>query len=158
MRKSLFLFVLLILIGLGAFLFVTPTGLSVGAYRFAFNRDKQIVSDLTGQFLEDLKFKDFQKAATYHTPEEQSTADIPRLIEEKFAVKPEFLDIRRYEIAEVEVDSTGQRARVKTTTNFKVLNTKEIRDADIIFYWKKIGGRWYMQLRSSLERGGSVPL
>lgn len=158
MRKSLLLFILLALGGLGAYFFVTPGGLNVAGFQLALNSDKQAVYDRTRNFLEDIKFKDFQRAATYHTPEEQRQVDIPRLIEEKFAVKPEFLDIRQYDVTDVEIDSTRVRARVKTTTNFKVLNTKEVRDAEIIFYWKKIGGQWYMQLRSSLEHGGAAPI
>jgi hypothetical protein len=149
--RSLFIFAFLAALALGGYLFLTPGGLDFGKIQMAFNQDKQTVYNRSRSFLEDLKFKDFQKAASYHTPDEQAKADIPKLIEEKFLIKPELLDVRDFEVTEVEVDSTGERARSKTVTHYKVLNTNEVRDAEIIFYWKKTGGTWYMQLRSSLQ-------
>ena len=99
----------------------------------------------------DTQFKDFVKAATYHTPEDQEQVDIPHLIERLFKIKPEFLDIMKYEITDVDIDKSGTRARVKTHSIVKVLNTDKIEEPDIIFYWHKQDGQWYMQLESSLQ-------
>ena len=77
--------------------------------------------------------------------------DIANLIEQLFHIKPEFLDIMKYEITDVDVDKSGTRARVKTHATIKLLNTEEIKEPDVIFYWHKIDDRWYMKLESSLQ-------
>ena len=52
---------------------------------------------------------------------------------------------------DVNIDRSGNRARVKTHSTVKVLNTEELKEPDIIFYWHKIDGHWYMKLESSLQ-------
>ncbi len=151
MRKSAIVFFLLILIGLGVYFFVTKYNIHIGVLQFAFSKEKNLLRDLTIDFLEDLRFKDFDKAGSYHTKEDQETVDIPQLIERIFRIKPELLDIMKYEITGVDIDRSGTRARVKTHTTVKVLNTEELKEPDIIFYWHKIDGRWYMKLESSLQ-------
>jgi hypothetical protein len=151
MRKSAIAFLVLILIGLGIYFFATKYNISIGNFQFAFSKEKSLLRNLTISFLEDIRFKDFQKAATYHTKEDQTKVNIPNLIERLFRIKPEFLDIMKYEITGVDIDRSGDRARVKTHTTVKVLNTEEIKEADVIFYWHKEGGQWYMKLESSLQ-------
>ena len=151
MRKSAIVFLLLILIGLGIYFFVTKYSINIGDLRFIFHKDKNILRNLTIDFLEDIKFKDFDKAATYHTKEDQETVDIPRLLERLFKIKPELLDIMKYEITGVDLDRSGTRARVKTHTTIKVLNSGKIKEPDVIFYWHKEGEQWYMKLESSLQ-------
>lgn len=151
MRKSALIFLIVILVGLGIALFVSKYDIRIGNVALALNKDKSALNTLTSDFLEDLRFKDFQKAASYHTKEEQSKVNIPDLLERLFQIKPEFLDIMKYEITGVDVDRNGDRARVKTHTTVKMLNTDEIREFDTIFYWHKLDGRWYMKLESSLQ-------
>jgi hypothetical protein len=119
--------------------------------QFSFSKEKNLLHNLTSSFLEDIRFKDFTKAASYHTPEDQKKVNIPNLIERIFQIKPEFLDIMKYEITSVDIDRSGNRARVKTHTTIKVLNTEEIKEPDVIFYWHKENGQWYMKLESSLQ-------
>lgn len=151
MRKSAIAFLILVLIGLGVYFFATKYGIRFGTFQFVFDKDKDILRNLTIDFLEDIKFKDFDKAASYHTKEDQETVDIPHLIERIFQIKPELLDIMKYEITGVDIDRRATRARVKTHTTVKVLNTEELKEPDIIFYWQKIDGHWYMKLESSLQ-------
>ena len=56
-----------------------------------------------------MQFKDFGKAATYHSEEDQESVDIPKLLERLFKIKPEFLDIMKYEITDVDIDKNGIR-------------------------------------------------
>ena len=151
MRKSAIAFFILILIGVGIYFFVTKYDITIGGLQLAFNKEKNLLRNLTIDFFEDVRFKDFDKAASYHTKEDQETVDIPQLIERLFQIKPELLDIMKYEITEVDIDRSGTRARVRTHTTVKVLNTEELREPDIIFYWHKVDGQWYMKLESSLR-------
>ena len=153
MRKFLLLAILLILLALGLLYCSERSAVS---WSDSLHSDKcqaaRYIETQTLNFLEDLRFKDFEKAATYHSPSDQEKVDIPQLIEDVFYIKPEFLDIMRYEITKVELDSTGTRGRVTTHTVAKALNADEIKDLDIIFYWSQDAkGQWYMRLESSLR-------
>ncbi|MEQ8171323.1 MAG: hypothetical protein ABRQ38_20700 [Candidatus Eremiobacterota bacterium] len=151
MKKLGILIFLLIIIAAVVFVAGSRYSIKLGNINLAINQDKDILAGKITSFLEDVEFKDFKKAATYHNEEDQKNANIPRLIEEKFLVKPEFLDIIKYEVKEIEIDSSGKRSKVKTRTIFKVLNTGEVKDMEMIFYFQKADdGKWYMQLKSSL--------
>ena len=104
-------------------------------------------------FWEDIQFKDFQTAASYHEPGTRDEVDIPFLIERIFAVKPEMLDIMEYEIVFAEVDSSGLRARVKTRLKLKELVRENIREQEVILYFHRESTEtdWYMVLESSLR-------
>lgn len=115
------------------------------------SEDERIVNQKSMSFLEDLKYKDFAKASTYHSPEDQKKANIPRLIQRLFLVKPELLDIMEYRILDTDFDSSGNRARVKIRSKVHVLNTNEIRNPEAILYYHKKDGNWYMELESSLH-------
>lgn len=113
----------------------------------------RLLRERSKDFLEDLQYKDFDKASTYHSSDDRKKADIAKLIERLFAVKPEFLDIMRYEIKKIEIDRSGDRAKVKTETVVKLLNTKKIKKPEIILYWRKDPREgWVMKLESSLHR------
>ncbi|MEQ8191110.1 MAG: hypothetical protein ABRQ39_24310 [Candidatus Eremiobacterota bacterium] len=151
MKKLGILIVLLIIIAAVVLVAGSRYSIKLGNINLAINQDKDILSSKIMSFLEDIEYKDFKKAATYHNTEDQKNVDISKLIEEKFFVKPEFLDIMKYEVKEIEIDSSGKRSKVKTRTIFKVLNTGEVKDMDMIFYFQKADdGNWYMQLKSSL--------
>ena len=115
--------------------------------------EEQWLRETSMTFWEDITFKDFDRAATYHTPDEQDTVDIPYLLERLFAVKPEFLDIMNVEIVYVDIDSTGLRARVKCRVRFKDLIKEKVRDQEIILYFHRESEEdpWYMKLESSLR-------
>lgn len=150
MRKLVLALVLLVLAGGGVAVFGlgnrAHTPLSV-----LLNPDARKVAELGRQFLESVQYKDFKSAAQLSLPEDREKADIPALIERMFQVKPELLDINKIELLSADVDSTGNRARTKMVTDIKLLNTNELRHPEVMLYWQKKEGRWYMDLASSLK-------
>ena len=104
-------------------------------------------------FWEDIQFKDFDKAASYHDPAVQEEVDIPYLIERLFLVKPEALDIMEYEIVLVDIDSTGLRARVKTRLKVKVLAGDRLKEQEVMLYFRRTSAEapWTMELEESLR-------
>jgi len=149
-KKVLLLFVLLAGLAFGAFVIsgrarggeVSFTGSSA---------DRSQLEQYALKFMEDLRFKDFQHAASYHSVEDRKKVNIPQMIERWFAVKPETLDIMRYEVQKVDIDSTGKRGRVKVKTVLKILNANEIKEPEIMLYFFKDPAEgWVMELESSL--------
>lgn len=115
------------------------------------------IGDLRRQtlsFWEDIQFKDFDHAATWHDPAVQESVDIPYLLERIFVLKPEALDIMDIEIVLADRDSTGNRARVKTRLRFKDLVKGKVHEKEVILYWHRADAQapWYMELESSLRR------
>ena len=106
------------------------------------------------RFFEDLRFKDFEGAARYHRPEMRATVNIPYLLERLFVQKPETLDITSAEVLQVEIDSTGNRARVRSVLRARnLLNEKSAEREMMLFFTRDIAGEpWYMELESSLRR------
>ncbi|PKK90257.1 MAG: hypothetical protein CVV64_09835 [Candidatus Wallbacteria bacterium HGW-Wallbacteria-1] len=152
-RKVLYALVIIIM-AIAAIPGIGRYGINLFGISISLNSDKEYLEKSTYQFLESIKFKDFEKAAVYHHPERLKSRDIPALIEKRFMVKPELLDISSFEILLVEIDSTGDRARVKTRSRVSVLNSGKERDLDLIFYWQREkgkDGKWYMTLDSSLQ-------
>lgn len=105
-------------------------------------------------FMEDVQFKDFVSAASYHAPELVETVDIPYLIQRLFAVKPEALDIMDYEIVFAELDRSDLRARVKMRVRAKLLVQEQIAERELIlyFYRDSTDDPWYMKLEDSLRQ------
>lgn len=152
MRKVLLIFGVLALVAAVLLLLSSRSGFSLGGVTVASSADSSFIEQRTLDFLEDIRFKDFAQAASYHSVADRKTVDIPYLIERIFQIKPEFLDILRYEILAVELDRSGTRGRVKTRTVVKILNTGEIREPEIIYYWyKDPRDGWVMRLESSLR-------
>lgn len=153
MKKIIAVFVVLVLLAFGL-LYLSSDSNTIGAVNIAQmgNEDVRTIRSKSISFLEDLQYKDFEKAASYHLTAERANVDIPRLLERLFAVKPEFLDIMRYEIKKVNVDRSGDRAKVMTHTVVKILNTNEIREPEVILYWHRDSKEgWVMKLESSLH-------
>jgi hypothetical protein len=152
-KKSAIVLVLALL-GAGAALFLLSQPVPLLGYQ-----DASFLRDRTVDFLEDLKFKDFAKASTYHLPETQQARDIPELIRRVFAVKHELLDIQRWEILGVEFDRKENRSRVRALVFYRLLGDKVVRDnannqreVEMLFYWfKQKDGSWAMELESSLR-------
>ena len=108
----------------------------------------------TLNFIEDVKFKDFDKAATYHHPDKQDSLDIPYYIERLFLIKPEALDVMSYEIVFVEIDSSKLRGRVKARIKCKNLIRENIHEKEAMFFFHRasVNDPWYMVLESSLRK------
>jgi hypothetical protein len=141
----------LVIIALLGYAGMGPYGWRLGPVGFSWDPTRERLSRLTNRFLDDIRFKDFAQAATYHTASDQVAVNIPQLIESKFAIKPEQLDIQETRIDRIDVDPDGRRAKSVTTWHTKLLNTSEVRDVEAVIFWHKAAdGHWYMQLRSSL--------
>jgi len=149
MKKTTFvLFSTIIIISI--FLFKGSNISSLNMLTFL-SKDVSIVQKFALSFFEDLKFKDFDSAAKYHSLKDQKKVNIPKLIEKLFKVKPEFLDIMEYKILEISLDSSKKRARVKMKAKVNILNSGKIKNPEVILYFHKKDEKWYMELESSLR-------
>ncbi len=152
MKKIAAIFGVLVLVAVVLLVVSSRNGLSLGGAVVASSPDAKQLEGIATKFLEDLQFKDFDKAASYHSREDRKNVNIPALIERMFAIKPEMMDIMRFEIVKVQLDSSGKRAKVKTKTTIKLLNTKEIREPEIMLYFFKDPAEgWVMELESSIR-------
>lgn len=136
--------------------YVAAAHVSGGAYPtpgLAIGGDRGWLRRTSLAFWEDIQFKDFAKAASYHAPEVQATVDIPYLIERLFGIKPELLDVMEYEVVLADVDSTGLRARVKTRLKVKILADNSLQEREVMLYFhrKSPADPWYMELETSLR-------
>ena len=127
----------------GAF---STLGLALGGDRGALRR-------IALQFLEDIQFKDFVSAASYHAPDIRDDVDIPFLIQRLFTVRPEALDIMDYEVVFAEIDSSQLRARVKARVKVKLLLNTLIQEQELILYFERdsVTDPWHMKLEDSLR-------
>lgn len=143
---------MLVIASLAAFVYLNSSryGFRFGGLKVPFDSDKMTINDSTLSFLEAVKFKDFNRAASFHHPDTLQEKDVPKLIEKKFMIKPEALDISAFEIVRVDLDSARSRGKALCSVTVKALNTDKRRDIEIIFYWMKRDEAWYMTLESSL--------
>ena len=154
MKKLVIAIVALVVLAGG---YLAAAHLSGGAfYSFGLRLggDRGELRRLSRSFLEDIQFKDFKRAASYHAPEKRASVDIPHIIQRLFVQKPEALDIQSYQIVYAEVDSTDNRGRVKTRVKVKDLVRGQIREQELILYWERAGrgAPWYMKLEDSLRQ------
>lgn len=157
MKKSwLLLAGTLVLAGGAVWYAAVPTG--VGLAGALGGGDRQFVAERSYDFLEDLRYKDFKKASSYHLPATQAARDIPEMIRRRFGIKHEVLDIHSFKILGVDFDRSENRARVRSMVYYRVLSDVVVRDhvennrdAEMLFYWfKQADGQWVMELESSL--------
>jgi len=159
MKTKLIIFgVVIALAGLSAFAY--EYGISVGNVDIG-GSEKRWLAERTYDFLEDLQFKDFARASTYHLKTTQEQRDIPELIKRVFVMKHENLDIIRFEIQDVDFDRSGSRARIRTKIWYRFLSDGRVtkskdsqRDLELMFYWFRSEAKgelsWTMELASSL--------
>jgi hypothetical protein len=122
-----------------------------GAAAYFYTGDARRVGDLTWQFWESIQYKDFDAAADLHSEADRKDADIAGMIERKFHIKPENLNVKSIDVRQVEINSSGKRARSLTRVEVDVLNVKaEKPPVEAMLYWKKEDGHWYLDLKSSL--------
>ena len=146
------LFTLLLLAAAAGTAFLMSEGTLPG-----WQSDKAVVKRKSHRFLECLKFKEFDEAVSFHAPADiKARPDMPKLLENFFKIPHEDLDIQDINIDFIEFDSTGRRAKAKTTCGVRILNTKEDKRPEAVLYWKKMDGNWYLDLRTTLERGTSA--
>ena len=115
--------------------------------------DRGMLRRIALDFMEDIQFKDFEQAASYHAPDLIESVDIPFLIQRLFAVKPEALDIMDYEIVFADIDSSDLRARVKVRVRAKLLLHERIEEREFVLYFDRadVSSPWYMKLEDSLR-------
>lgn len=159
MRKSLIILLVVLAAGAGVLLYLSnPRGISLGGIEIG-GSERSWLADRSLDFLEDLQFKDFDSASTYHLDETKQKRDIPELIRSRFGIKHEVLDITGYEVTEVDLDRSKTRARVRLMVHFRVLGDRAVRDnaeaqrdLEMLLYWfRQPNGQWTMELESSLR-------
>lgn len=129
MRKSTVISILVVV--------AVGVGLAVVVLK-PFSTGASTVRHLSQLFMEDLQYKDFRSSALYHHADDQGRIDIGRALEELFVVKPELLDIMDFRFKKVQVDSSGERARVLVETRYRVLNKDDKpQRAELMLYWMK---------------------
>ena len=146
--------VLVLCLLLGGYLVVAHvSGGAFSTLGLALGGDRGELRRLALSFLEDIQFKDFESAASYHAPDIRESVDIPFVIQRLFTVKPEALDIMDYEVVFAEIDSGGLRARVKLRVKVKLLVNELIDDREIMLYFQRdsVDDPWYMKLEDSLR-------
>ena len=153
MRKLLVVFIVIACLVAAVFLFSGGQGSTGGSVFTASSSDLDFIKKQTLAFCEDIKYKDYEKAASYHSRQDRVNADIPKHIEKCFLVKPELLEVLRYEILSADLDSSETRGRVKVKIVARILNTDEVKDETVILYWDKTPAEgWVMRLDSSLPK------
>lgn len=154
MKKAVTALLLLAVLGGG---YLGAAHLSGGAFwtvGLALGGDRGALRRIALSFLEDIQFKDFVSAASYHAPDVRDSVDIPFLIQRLFTVRPEALDIMDYEVVFAEIDSGGLRARVKLRVKVKLLLNAVVEEREIILYFQRdrVDAPWYMKLEDSLRQ------
>ena len=153
MKKVLMLVLTLVVLSGG---YLTVAHVSGGAFwtlGLALGGDRGALRRLALDFLEDIQFKDFLSAASYHAPDLIDSVDIPFLLQRLFAVKPEALDIMDFDIVFADIDSSDLRARVKVRVKAKLLVNEVIEERELVlyFYRDSVDDPWYMKLEDSLR-------
>jgi hypothetical protein len=180
MKKIAIALVLVLVLAIGLLVGLRSYGLSLFGKTFAWNQEVAELERLAKLFLTDLQYKDFDKASMYHTFVDKGKANIPKLIERLFQVKPEVLNIRDFEVVKVDMDPDGKRARTFFRSTMEILNTakddkpNKEREVEGILYWHKrpaaegekplppgatptpptaeeLAEKWFMKLESSLH-------
>ena len=95
-----------------------------------------------------------RKAASDHALDQRDSVDIPFLIQRRFTVRTEALDIMDYDVVFAEIDSGGLRARVKLRVKVKLLLKALIEEQEVILYFQRdsVDDPWYMKLEDSLRQ------
>ena len=153
MKKILMVVLTLVVLSGG---YLTVAHISGGAFwtlGLALGGDRGALRRLALDFLEDIQFKDFVSAASYHAPDLIDSVDIPFLLQRLFAVKPEALDIMDFDIVFADIDSSDLRARVKVRVKAKLLVNEVIEERELVlyFYRDSVDDPWYMKLEDSLR-------
>lgn len=153
MKKVLITALSLGVLGGGYLVVAHVSGAAFSTLGLPLGGDRGLLRRTALSFMEDVQFKDFQSAASYHAPELIDTVDIPFLIQRLFAVRPEALDIMQYEIVFAEIDSSDLRARVKVRVRAKLLANERIEERELILYFYRddTSSPWYMKLEDSLR-------
>ena len=103
MKKVLGILAAVLVLGAVALAGLQPWGFSLLGVEFAWSPEYREVQQLGRQFMEDIEFKDWDRAASYHTWAEKQEADIPEQIRRLFGIKPEQLHIENVRLMGVDI-------------------------------------------------------
>ncbi len=153
MKKPLTVLAAVAVLGGGYLTVAHVSGAAFWTMGLPLGGDRGILRRISMDFMEDIQFKDFVSAASYHAPELMETVDIPFLLQRLFQVRPEALDVMDYEVVLAEIDSSGLRARIRMRVRAKLLLDERIEEREFIlyFYRDSVNEPWYMRLEDSLR-------
>ncbi|RMG08492.1 MAG: hypothetical protein D6731_21820 [Planctomycetota bacterium] len=166
MKKAIAALLLALLLAVALLLGLSSSGFRLFGVGVSWNPERAYLEQLAYGFLEDLQYKDFKRAARYHTWQDQRKADIPRLIERMFAVKPEQLNIQHLKITRTTFDRGGRRARTFFKCTLETLNTAQNpkegeknreREVEGILYWHKLPAAEALPRPEELAKGEASP-
>ena len=114
-----------------------------------FNSEKSKVQSAALNFWEDIKFKDIKNASKLLNENPDSQKTIETFLRNLFKIDLERLDISSYEIVQLEIDSTGKRARVKTKVLAENLNTQQSVEQYVMLFFYSKDAMWFLDLQNS---------
>jgi len=153
MKKALTALLVIAFLSGGYLAVAHISGGALSTLGLALGGDRGELRRIALAFLEDVQFKDFEAAASYHAPDLLESVDIPFLIQRLFAVRPEALDIMGFEIVFADLDSSDLRARVKVRVKAKLLLDERLDERELVLYFYRdtVDDPWYMKLEDSLR-------
>ncbi len=146
--KWLITLLILIVLGVGGYLLAAyVTGGALPTFGLIIGGDRGEVRRVALKFWEDLKFDDPKSAAKLMLPEDMTL--VRSFTSKTFHIAPELLDVTGFEIVSVEIDSTGQRARVKSRILANDLGQNKLVKTEAMLFLRKIKTQWFLDLSSS---------
>jgi wobble nucleotide-excising tRNase len=93
-----------------------------------------------------LHFRDLAKASQAFAPAEQNVEAVQAFLQRVFNANADQLDLTECNVDNIEMDSTGTRARVKLRVKAKNLTTGKVLQPEILIFFKrgKADQRWYL--------------
>lgn len=120
---------------------------------------------LTMSFWEDIKFKDYKKAASYQAETKRSESSISALVEQVFGLPAQSVDLMEFSVVEAELDSTGNRARLKSRVKAKDLVKGKVHTREVMHFFHRDTPQaaWVLDLDHTVNRlaqqnPGSAPV
>jgi hypothetical protein len=146
--KRLFIVLVLILVAAAAtyVVFAHLSGGSLPTLGLPLGGEKAVVRERVLSFLEDLRFRDEARAATYF---ETRTSDRPgdEFLSHIFNSGSERLDLESYEILDIELDRKAMRARVRVRLRVTTPLQKAPIEHDALLIVRKnlSGKKWLIE-------------
>jgi len=151
MKWILRLLLIAALATLGYFVAAHFSGGSLPTFGLEIGGEKATVRANALKFWEDIKFKDTTSALTFLPNGKNSKVLLNSFLQKTFQCSPEKLDIEEYRIENLELDSTGKRARVKVKIWAHNLSTNKALEPQVLlfFHFDHITLGWMLDLSSS---------
>ncbi|MDA0712629.1 MAG: hypothetical protein O2897_01405 [bacterium] len=146
------LFGLIVIVALGVGGYFATAYLSGGALPtlgLVMGGERGEVRNVVMKFWEDLKFDDAKSATALMVPSANDPSLVGVFLSNVFSMPPESLDIVSYNVDAVEIDSTGHRARVKSSIVANDLRKKTPIQTEAMLFLRKVEEAWLLDLSSS---------